>query len=194
MPANPDSKRIKPVPLKAVAGKKRGVLHPDDSVEIAGDRMRKHDAASWPVAEDTKLVGTIDEKNPDWKVGGHGHDPKDCKVGQIMSRSLIFCYEDEDCTHAEKVMREHRLAYLPVVDRQMRIVGVFSRNEIGEMASADTERQRIARHAMKIARDDGRAAFTDDDFARAAADLAEGRSRGEDLKSNEAPAPPAKTV
>jgi CBS domain-containing protein len=122
------------VTLKSLTADKAGVLHPADSVKTAGDRMREHDADTWPVAEDRKLVGMVDEKNPDWQIGGRGHDPKSWQVGQIMSREVIFCYEDEDCASAQKMMDEHDLGFLPVVDRQMRIVGIFSRAEIEEKA------------------------------------------------------------
>jgi len=123
-------------PLKTLAAEKSKALHPKDTVQTAGDRMREHDAEVWPVAEDRKLVGTVDEKNPDWKAGGHGHDPKASRVGEIMKRDVIFCYEDEDCAVARRKMAEHSLQVLPVVDRDLRIVGVFTREEIEGKAEA----------------------------------------------------------
>jgi CBS domain-containing protein len=126
----PPPPKADPVPLKALAAEKAGALNPQDSVQTAGDRMREHHAAVWPVAEDRKLVGVVDEKNPDWRIGGRGHDPRTWRVGQIMSRDVVFCYEDQDCTEAQKLMEAHGLRHLPVVDRQMRIVGIFSREEI----------------------------------------------------------------
>ena len=125
-------------PLKALAAEKAGALHPEDSVATAGDRMREHRTDAWPEAEDRKLVGIIDEKNPDWQIGGRGHDPKTSKVGEIMNRDPFFCYEVEDCARAQKLMEERGLRYLPVVDRQMRIVGIFSREEIEDKADATT--------------------------------------------------------
>jgi len=121
--------------LKSLAAEKAGTLHPEDSVQTAGERMREHDAQVWPVAEGRKLVGTVDEKNPDWKAVGHGHDPKASRVGEIMKRDVIFCYEDEDCVAARRKMAEHGLHLLPVVDRDLRIVGVFTREEIEEADS-----------------------------------------------------------
>src|SRR5260221_1733357 len=140
MPENPRSDQATdnaadPASLKTVAAEKAGALHPQDTVETAGKRMREHDAEAWPVAEDRKLVGAIDEKNPDWQIGGRGHDPKTWRVGQIMSRKVVFCYEDDDCETARKRMDEHGLSYLPVVDREMRILGVFSREEIATKAN-----------------------------------------------------------
>jgi len=125
----------KSVSLKTLTAEKVGALNPGDTVQTAGDRMREHDAGNWPVAEDRKLVGMIDEKNPDWKAGGHGHDPKDSHVGSIMKRELMFCFEDETCAEARRKMDEHGVNFLPVVDRGMKIVGIFTREEVAEEAS-----------------------------------------------------------
>ena len=127
-------------PLKVLVEENVGALHPNDSVQTAGIRMRDHDTSKWPVAKDHKLVGMIDQKNPDWEIGGHGHDPKAWKVGQIMNHDTVFCYEDEDCANAERLMEERGLSCLPVVDRQMHIVGIFSRAEIQAKAQAAAAR------------------------------------------------------
>jgi CBS domain-containing protein len=129
--SDPDDSE-KTLPLKTLAAEKTGALRPEDSVQIAGDRMRARDAATWPVAKNRKLVGMVDEKHPDRQLGREGHDPTSWTVGQIMSRDLVFCYEDEECERAQKLMEERDLRYLPVVDREMRIVGIFSRAEIQE--------------------------------------------------------------
>ncbi len=78
----------------------------------------------------------IDEKNPDWKIGGQGHDPKSWRVAQIMNREFAFCHENQDCATARQLMEDRNLQFLPVVDREMRIVGIFSREEIEEKADA----------------------------------------------------------
>ena len=117
-------------PLKALTGQKPGALHPGDSVQTAGNRMRQHDAETWPVAENRKLVGGIEEKNLDWRLGGQGHDPRAWRVGEIMSRDLVFCFEDEDCEKALRLMEERDMQFLPVVDRELHIIGIFSRKEI----------------------------------------------------------------
>jgi CBS domain-containing protein len=125
MPEESESKKVRVAPLHSVEDQKSGALRPHDNVETAGKRMRKHAAGKWPVVEKSKLVGMVEEENPDWQAGGHGHDPKQETVGAIMKRTAVFCYEDEDCAHAEALMREHGLSHLPVLDRQMRVVGIF---------------------------------------------------------------------
>lgn len=126
---SPEQEPKKPS-LKTLATDKTGALHPDDSVAAAGERMREHDTNKWPVAEERKLVGMVEEKNPDWQIGGRGHDPNSWTVGQIMTNETVFCFEDEDCLHAREIMEERKVNYIPVVDRDMRIVAIFSREEI----------------------------------------------------------------
>ncbi|MDZ4403972.1 CBS domain-containing protein [Prosthecobacter sp.] len=187
------------IPLKALAAVRTTALHPHDSVATAGARMREHDASTWPVAEDHKLVGVIDMENPDWNIGRHGHDPKTSQVREIMNREPIFCHEDEDCTTAQQLMEEHDLCHLPVVDQQMRIVGIFSRDEIQEKADAVVVAKSGAPHsalptrlkagspglgeasqievedrATELALIDGRETVSDADLAQAAAELAGG--------------------
>lgn len=135
----PDPPKALVPSLKSLTDEVAGALHPDDSVQTAGIRMRDHDTSKWPVSRDRKLVGMINKKNPDWEMGGHGHDPKAWKVGQIMSDDVVFCYEDEECASAQRLMQEHGLSYLAVVDREMRIVGIFSREEIQALAQSASQ-------------------------------------------------------
>ena len=97
--------------------------------------MRELHTESLPVAEDRKLVGTIREKDPDCKIAAKGHDPHTWQVGEIMNHDAVFCYEDDDCEAARRRMEEHGLDYLPVVDRHMRIVAIFEREELARKAA-----------------------------------------------------------
>ena len=125
--------------LEKLVAEKTGALSPEDSVETAAERMRSAEANAWPVAEGRKLVGVIDCPDPDRKVGGRGHDPRTTRVGDTMTREILFCYEDQDAAEAQRIMTEQGLNHLPVVDREMRIVGIISRAEAVERAAADAE-------------------------------------------------------
>jgi len=125
-----------PRKLKSLVTEKAGALSPRDSVETAAKRMREMRSKSWPVAEDRKLVGTVEEVEPDVNLGSRGHDPKAWKVSEIMNRCTIYCYDDEDCVSACKLMEKHNLTYIPVVDRDMQLVGIFDREEIARKAAS----------------------------------------------------------
>jgi len=136
MPAKSSPKsRHSPRKLKSIA-EKAGALSPGDSVDTAATRMREMGTKQWPVAEGRTLVGMIEGAQPGVSIGSHGHDPKTWRVSEIMNRSAFFCYEDEDCASALRFMKEHNLTYLPVVDREMRIVGIFNREEVAKKSSS----------------------------------------------------------
>ena len=123
--------------LENVIVEKTGALNPGDSVETAGDRMRSMDANAWPVVEGRKLVGTIDHRDPDRQASGHGHDPRTTTVGDTMTHSPLFCYEDQDASEAQRMMIERDVNHLPVVDREMRVVGILCRADVEKAESGD---------------------------------------------------------
>jgi CBS domain-containing protein len=125
--------------LENVVVEKTGALHPKDTVETAADRMRSMEATALPVVEGRKLVGTIDHPDPDRQAGGHGHDPHTTTVGDTMTRSPLFCYEDQDASEAQRLMIERNLNHLPVVDRDMRVVGILCRADIAEHCKTPAE-------------------------------------------------------
>ena len=123
-------KQDQPRKLAAILSDKSPALSIDESVQDAGDKLRSLDSDSLPVAEDRRLVGIVTERHPDRRAAGHGHDPQVERVGSCMSRELIYCYEDQDRDEAERIMRERGLKYLPIVDREMRIVGIVTEKDL----------------------------------------------------------------
>jgi CBS domain-containing protein len=125
--------------LADVLTEKSGALDIHETVQDAGDKLRSLEADSLPVSEDRRLVGRVTERHPDRSAAGHGHDPNVERVGSCMSRELIFCYEDQDRSEAEKLMNEKGLTYLPIVDHEMRIVGIVTRQDLAPKAAASQD-------------------------------------------------------
>ena len=72
-------------------------------------------------------------------------------------------------------MSEHlaRDLWPAVVDRELHVLGIFSKKEIDVMTSGSVSEKRMAPRAMEIAESDGRVASTDADFGKAASELNE---------------------
>ena len=130
------SKKPKPLVRTASLGdiveEKQPVLHPEESVQKAGDKMRALEAETLPVAEERRLVGVVDQPHPDRRAAGFGHDPKATSVSEYMNSNVLYCFESDDCATALGKMDERQLDRLPVVDREMRIVGVVTRADLLE--------------------------------------------------------------
>ncbi len=130
MPENQSKPAPPPVTLSEVVLGKAGALKPDDTIQTAGDRMRANNQDSLPVTEQRRLVGMMDLPHPDQRAARYGHDPKTTTVRESMNRQAVYCFEDEERGRALALMIENDLQILPVVDRDMRIVGMVSRGDL----------------------------------------------------------------
>lgn len=110
--------------------RKAGILDTNDTVETAGEIMRSKGADALPVAENRRLVGVMNEPNPDLQASRYGHHPKETRVAETMKPEAHYCFEDQDCDVAREIMAQHHLDRLPVVDRDMRIVGTLERADL----------------------------------------------------------------
>jgi CBS domain-containing protein len=122
--------------LGKILTKKHPLLHPKQSVQEAGEKMRDLSAKTLPVSDGRRLVGIVDQTNPDRRAAGFGHDPSTTTVGNVMNRTVAYCFENDDCAEALRRMKERRLDRLPVVDREMHIVGVVTREDLTECSPA----------------------------------------------------------
>ena len=107
-----------------------GFLSPDDSVHTAGERMRTEHKESLPVTEERKFVGMVEDPLADVQVSRFGHSPYKTLVSETMNREATYCFEDDDCDTVLKRMSEQNLEQLPVVDRDMKILGMVTSVQI----------------------------------------------------------------
>jgi CBS domain-containing protein len=66
------------------------------------------------------------------------------KVGEVMSRDVKFCYNDEDADHVARNMGDQRVRRLPVVNRDKRLVGILALSDLAVQGGA-----RPAAHALQ---------------------------------------------
>jgi CBS domain-containing protein len=101
------------------------IASPDETIREAARCMAEIDAGVLPVGENDRLVGMITDR--DIAVRGVA-DGKGCdaKVGEVMSREVRYCFEDEDSEAVLRNMGELQLRRLPVLNRDKRLVGILS--------------------------------------------------------------------
>ena len=68
------------------------------------------------------LAVTVDKKPEKTAVPDDLDKPK--PVIGVMVKKVFYCFEDQSVDDARRIMREHELQYLLVLDRNMRIVGM----------------------------------------------------------------------
>jgi CBS domain-containing protein len=98
---------------------------PDDSLTEVAQRMVREDVGFMPVGENDRLVGTVTDRDIVARAVAKGRDG-DCRVRDVMSSDVKFCYDDEDMDHVIQNLGALKLRRLPVVNRAKRLVGVVA--------------------------------------------------------------------
>jgi CBS domain-containing protein len=98
---------------------------PDQTIRDAAQVMRQIDAGALPVEQDERLVGVITDRDIAVRAVAEGKAP-DTKVRDVMSREVLYCYEDEDLDQVVANMGAVKVRRLPVLNRDKRLVGIIS--------------------------------------------------------------------
>lgn len=107
-------------------------IHPEDSTVKALGLMLDHEIRHLPVVEGDRLVGMISDRDirQNWRItGGEMKEFGDVDqqiVSDLMSRHPISVKEETSIHDAIKLMVEHKIGGLPVVDIDNKLVGIFT--------------------------------------------------------------------
>lgn len=112
---------------------------PDATVYDAIDIMTSRNIGALPVLEDERLVGIISERDYMCKVMLKGKSSRDTVVSEIMTRDVITVSPDRSVSDCMRIVTEHRIRHLPVVDGD-ELVGIVS---IGDLVKWIIATQRM---------------------------------------------------
>jgi len=94
--------------------------------------MAEIDAGVLPVGENDHLVGMLTDRDIAIRAIAEGKGP-DTPVREIMSLEVRSCFEDEELEQVTRNMGGNQLRRLPVLNRDMRLVGILSLGDVGVM-------------------------------------------------------------
>jgi CBS domain-containing protein len=82
------------------------------------------------------LVGIVTDRDIVLKVIADGQDARTTRVGEVMSKKLVTCRADDDVDVAMKAMAQFQLRRIPVVEDNMRLVGIISQADLATRVDA----------------------------------------------------------
>ena len=131
-------KNIKPmkssVPISSLLHHKSPVLWsipPETTVFEAVKLMAEKNIGALPVMSDGKLMGLFTERDYARKIALQGKSSKETRVREIFTGVVITVKPQDSIEDCMKLMTEHRVRHLPVVDKE-NVVGIVS---IGDLVN-----------------------------------------------------------
>jgi CBS domain-containing protein len=112
-------------------------IRPDGTVAEAASMMRSLDVGSLPVCDGSRLVGMLTDRDIAVRSTADGRDPHTTYVRDVMSSGVAWASEHDPAEQAARIMKEHRVRRLPIVDERKNLVGIVSLGDLAVDAGDD---------------------------------------------------------
>jgi CBS domain-containing protein len=114
-------------------------IRPDNTVFEALQKMAEKDIGAIMVVDANKLVGIFSERDYARKIILHGFASKISKVGDFMTKEIIYVHSDTSIYDCMALMSSKHIRHLPVLDND-KIEGLIS---IGDVVNFVIQQQNV---------------------------------------------------
>lgn len=116
---------------------------PNDSLQEVARLMRDFDCGAVPVVENGSLLGIVTDRDLAIRALSAGRSA-DTKVSEVLTRNVACCGPDDDVRDVERIMADHQVRRVPIVDVDGRCVGIVAQADLaratrGSMRVSDRE-------------------------------------------------------
>jgi CBS domain-containing protein len=109
----------------------------EKSVAYAAKMMRDEDVGLAPIVEGDRLVGTLTDRDIAVRVVAEGRDPEATKAREVASTDIVTVDPRQDLDDALRLMAQHQVRRIPVVEDDGRIVGIVAQAGVARRQSDD---------------------------------------------------------
>jgi CBS domain-containing protein len=106
---------------------------PTDSAQRVARMMCDHNVGSIPVVMDQEkrqLAGVITDRDLCCSVVADGRDPKTTTIEKFMTLNPVTCREGENVENCERLMQEHQIRRIPIVDSNDHVIGIVAQADL----------------------------------------------------------------
>ena len=115
------------------------LIRPDDTLQVAAQRMANRDIGFLPVCDGDRLVGVITDRDLVLRGIALGMNSNAMLGRELMTSPVIYCFEDQDVKDAVKLMEESQIRRLVILSRSEKCpVGVVSLRDLALNSKPDT--------------------------------------------------------
>jgi CBS domain-containing protein len=109
---------------------------PDTPAREAARIMKSEDTGIVPIVDGERLVGVITDRDLTLRILAEDRSP-DTPIGELASKELVTVDPQQSLDEAARLMAEHQVRRLPVVEEDGRLVGILAQKDLAE-AGHDT--------------------------------------------------------
>jgi len=124
------------------------IMSPDMTIEEAARKMRDGGFGMMPVEENDRMIGAISDRDIAVRGVAEGKGAG-TKVRDVMSKGVVWAYEDNSVEEAAVIMSAHQVRRLPVLDRNKQLVGIVA---LGDLALDRSESRQAGEALSEISR------------------------------------------
>ena len=103
---------------------------PETPISEAARLMKSDDVGSLPILEGERLTGIVTDRDIVLQAVAEEKDPRGMPVREVASRELVTIGPEEDLSEALRLMANHQVRRIPVVDEDSRLVGIVAQADI----------------------------------------------------------------
>jgi predicted transcriptional regulator len=123
------------------------MIDSERTVREAAIMMDRMNVGCLLVTKEDKIIGIVTERDLVRRVLATGIDHTSIKVKEIMSYPVIAIEPDSSLIDAVKLMASHGFRRLPVIEKDGRLVGIVT---INELAEALAETRELCRELLEM--------------------------------------------
>jgi CBS domain-containing protein len=127
---------------------------PTDTVFDAAQLMKSEDVGPIPIVSDKqtkKLVGIVTDRDLAVKVLAEGLDSKQTKIEEVMTTGVQTCGPDDDVSNVLKLMEQHHIRRIPIVDDKDCLVGIIAQADIATRIDEPAKTHEVVEEISKAA-------------------------------------------
>lgn len=106
---------------------------PDDTAQKVAKILRDQNIGSVPVVLDQQsrtLLGMITDRDLCCSIVADGLASKTTKIEKLISLNPVSCRDGENIDACERLMQEHQIRRIPVVDGEGRCIGIVAQADL----------------------------------------------------------------
>jgi CBS domain-containing protein len=120
-------------PIREMMSSNPCAIDAEKPVAYAAKMMRDEDVGLAPIVEGDRLVGTLTDRDIAIRVVAEGKDPQSTAVREVASTDLVTIDPEENLDEALRLMAQHQVRRLPVVEEDGRLVGVVAQADVAKV-------------------------------------------------------------